>query len=364
MEISICVTTVCNLYCRYCYQGHDKKNVSMAKGTALEVAKKILNLLKLSNDQILKINYIGGEPLLNSEAIFMICEYIQGQIDEQNVDVEYSMTTNGLLLTNNIVKELEKLKFKVSLSIDGDIDSNDSNRIMRNGLGTYTQVIEGFKKFTHPEEICARMTITKQEMNKLVKNVEHLYNIGFRKILPACNFYGEWNEEDFLRMQKNHGLLKEWYLEKYPKVSLSCFEGRFYDYYFRKGKFCKAGFPYHYSFGVDGNLYPCTYVNHKKEFLIQCDKEIPSIDNNIIEKYVKKDEKCFDCEIKRFCFGRKCGFLNLDITGSLTIVPMSICRYEKMIYKLSEEIISELINKKDIRIKQFEQLGKAKENEL
>ena len=356
MEISVCVTSACNLCCKYCYQGHKRENIWMSVETAKRVAEKILYLLNVSKDNVLKINYIGGEPLLNCNAIFTICDIIQRNVSLPNVRVEYSMTTNGLMLSDDIVKRLEKYEFVLSLSIDGNMDSNDHNRITNNGEGTYTKIIEAFEKFTHPETICARMTITKREMKNLVKNVEHVYNIGFRRISPVCDFFGEWEKEELLCMEKQHSLLKKWYLEKYPEISIFCFEGRFYDYFYRNGKYCKAGFPYHYSFGADGRIYPCTYVNHMKKFAIDSSNRVPTIDKKVIQEYVKKDEKCVACNIKKFCFGKKCGFLNLEITGSLTIVPMSICHYEKMMYKLVKEIVTELLDINDMRMKLFSQL--------
>lgn len=328
----------------------------MSVETAKRVAEKIIYLLNASREHVLKINYIGGEPLLNCNAIFTICDIIQKNISLANVKVEHSMTTNALLLSDDIVKKLEKYEFNVSLSIDGNRNSNDYNRITNNGNGTYTKIIEAFRKFAHPEMICARMTVTKDEMKNLVENVEHLYNMGFRRISPACDFFGEWGNKELLCMEKQHELLKKWYLEKYPEVSISCFEGRFYDYFYREGKYCKAGFPYHYSFGADGRIYPCIYVNHIKKFKIDFNDEIPMIDKKVIQEYVKRDEKCESCAIKRFCFGKKCGFLNLEVTGSLTVVPMSICCYERMIYKLVKEIVEELLDKDDLRMKQFSQL--------
>lgn len=125
-QLTFEVTDDCNLNCTYCaygdmYEGYDRR---LGSGLSLAKAKNILNYLfekwssvNFTNDQSMYISFYGGEPLLKMQLIKDIIEYIENS--DVNRKIEYSMTTNGMLLDKHIDYLVNK-EFNILISLDGD----------------------------------------------------------------------------------------------------------------------------------------------------------------------------------------------------------------------------------------------------
>lgn len=116
-NIIISVTETCNLNCSYCYQRNWDKQSHMDKSEYLKLVLDYISsiLSKLDNDSVLHINFIGGEPLLNTDMIFAFVEKIEA-LCMNSVPVIYHMDTNGMFLTENILKHFPNLELNVTLS--------------------------------------------------------------------------------------------------------------------------------------------------------------------------------------------------------------------------------------------------------
>ena len=166
MLIGIWVTTGCNLKCKYCYEGTEKKSENMTK----EVADKTIKFIKATYDkkslEPLVVEFHGGEPLLN----YPIIQYLILEIEKIFPEALFGITTNGLLLTTERIKYLsEKMNYGFSLSIDGDRDINDQNRIDYHGNGTYKaimKIVPELLRYRH--DIRARMTYTPETVESWV----------------------------------------------------------------------------------------------------------------------------------------------------------------------------------------------------
>lgn len=140
-NIIISVTEMCNLNCSYCYQRNWDKQSHMDKSEYLKLVLDYISsiLSKLDNDGILHINFIGGEPLLNTEMVFTFVEKIEA-LCANSVPVVYHMDTNGMLLTENILEHFPNLELNVTLSFP-----DDHNKLRCN---SFQGVLKGLKRIS------------------------------------------------------------------------------------------------------------------------------------------------------------------------------------------------------------------------
>jgi len=143
MSAGITINTglACNCRCTYCYEGQEHSYNSMLSH---EKANDIIAFIKkeFPPTTMLKLSFVGGEPLICFSHIKNI--YYELKSIYNNVSLE--ITTNGLLITEDIAKFMkENLKYGVQISIDGLKHHHDKKRIDEKGGGTYDKIIENVK---------------------------------------------------------------------------------------------------------------------------------------------------------------------------------------------------------------------------
>jgi sulfatase maturation enzyme AslB (radical SAM superfamily) len=136
-SLLILITDACNMSCSYCYGRYGIKNTPlfMTKDTA----RKIVDFSKINN--IKKIAFFGGEPLLNFSIIKEIVEYSKSM----GMEMIYGLTTNGTLVSKEVANYFKKNDIKVSVSIDGTKENHDKTRRYKNNSKTYDDVIKGIE---------------------------------------------------------------------------------------------------------------------------------------------------------------------------------------------------------------------------
>lgn len=169
-ELVLWVTTDCNLRCRYCYaSGGDK-----AEYMGWQVAKQALDIM-LSHSDSFKIQFAGGEPLLNIDLIEQAVNYTQGR------DIRYQLQTNATLITDKVAENLKRLAVDVGVSLDGLPAVNDPLRSFADGRGSTAATIAGLKNL-RAEGICVGLTCVLSaenvaELPGLVELASYLGNI-------------------------------------------------------------------------------------------------------------------------------------------------------------------------------------------
>lgn len=147
-SIALQVTQKCNFRCKYCIYSEEinKSQRSHSKNSmSLETAMKSIDFL--SNHSIdtkeVGIGFYGGEPLMEFELIKEIVAYAKEVFIGK--PILFSMTTNGSLLNEEIIKFLKESDFNLMISLDGPKEINDKNRIFANGTGTFDSVMNNIK---------------------------------------------------------------------------------------------------------------------------------------------------------------------------------------------------------------------------
>ena len=116
---------------------------------SFEVGKKALDfLIANSGNRInLEVDFFGGEPLMNWNVVKQLVEYGRSQEKKYNKKFRFTLTTNGVLLNDEIMDFCNKEMSNVVLSLDGRKEVNDRMRPFRNGSGSYDLIVPKFQKF-------------------------------------------------------------------------------------------------------------------------------------------------------------------------------------------------------------------------
>ncbi|HGD0427830.1 TPA: radical SAM protein [Streptococcus agalactiae] len=364
--IKVMLTNACNLNCKYCYE-KNKANKSMKLKTAIETIDFYFDKYN-KFDSISSLRFHGGEPLLQFDILKEMVYYFEKKSNALNKDSKFELTTNGTLINEEIANFINEHDFKVTVSLDGNKSEHDKNRVFLNGEGSYAETIIGLKTLRNivgPNKIFLRLTITPDTVDSLYENIRFLMNLGYKKFRLSLDFYSNWIGEEF-KIEKQFTKLKNLYIENRGSIYLDIFDGNYTNYILENQNivYCNAGLG-SVIVDTDGILYPCAY-SMDEEFQIGNIWTGVKFEkfSEIIKKYFNKNnqiyKKCKECEVKRFCMGLKCSFVNLSINGKLNVPPYGMCVQEKILYYLMKDIISTLILNNDYEFKKLVDIIKSK----
>ena len=188
----------CNMNCGYCFAGKGEYNGP--KGLmSFETAKKAIDFLVEHSPgrRNLEVDFFGGEPLLNWEVCKKTVEYARSIEKEKNKNFRFTLTTNGLLIDDDVIEFSNKEMGNVVLSLDGRPEINDNMRKTKNGKGTYNLIIDKFKKFAdsrNQKDYYMRGTYTKYNRD-FAKDIIHMADLGFKELSMepvVCSYRGRY----------------------------------------------------------------------------------------------------------------------------------------------------------------------------
>lgn len=264
------LTNACNMCCVYC-QAQDSSQ-EMKGIMSLETAQKAVDIALQSPEKNLTFEFQGGEPLINFETIRYIVEYSQENKNDKNI--RYSLVTNTLLLTDEMIQFFSDYNISVSTSLDGDRRIHNANRPMRTGAGTFDIVSSHIKKLQKAGiHVGAIQTTTKESLKNpegIVKtycdlNLKYLF---IRPLTPLGYAKEHWNEigyqsEEFIHFyQQILDLMIDYnrkgihMMEGHASIFLKKILAGYSDNYMELRSPCGAAIgqmAYYY----DGNIYTC-----------------------------------------------------------------------------------------------------------
>ena len=175
----------CNLACRYCFAEEGEYHGRRAL-MSYEVGKAALDFLiaNSANRKNLEVDFFGGEPTMNFQVVKDLVAYGREQEKLHNKNFRFTLTTNGVLLNDEIMEFANREMANVVLSIDGRKDVNDHMRPFRGGQGSYETIVPKFQHFAdsrNQNNYYVRGTFTHHNLD-FSKDVLHLADLGFKQI--------------------------------------------------------------------------------------------------------------------------------------------------------------------------------------
>ena len=308
----------CNLACRYCFacegEYHGERGLM-----SYETGKKALDFLVANsgNRVNLEVDFFGGEPLLNWEVVKKLVAYGRSLEEPNNKKFRFTLTTNGVLLNDEIIEFANKEMANVVCSIDGRKEVNDKKRPFRGGQGSYDVIVPKFKKVAESRDqmnYYVRGTFTHDNLD-FSEDVKHLADLGFRQISvepvvaePKDSY--ALREEDIPKILEEYDLLAKDIIARrkagkgvnffHFMIDLSggpCVAKRLSG--------CGAGTEY-LAVTPWGDLYPCHQFVGNEKFLMG------NVDEGVIRTDIRDEfktcnvyakDKCKKCFAKFYCSG-------------------------------------------------------------
>lgn len=308
----------CNLACKYCFAEEGEYHGRRAL-MSFEVGKKALDFLVANsgNRVNLEVDFFGGEPLMNWQVVKDLVAYGRSLEEANNKKFRFTLTTNGVLLNDEVLEFANKEMANVVLSIDGRKEVHDYMRPFRAGLGSYDLVVPKFQKVAESRgqmDYYVRGTFTRNNMD-FAEDVKHLADLGFKQISvePVVADSKESyaiQEEDIPRL-----------LEEYDRLAVELLnrrkEGKGVNFFHfmidlqggpcvaKRLSGCGSGTEY-LAVTPWGDFYPCHQFVGQEDFLMgNVDEGIvrPDIVDEFKTCNVYAKDKCKKCFAKFYCSG-------------------------------------------------------------
>lgn len=333
----------CNLGCKYCFAEEGEYHGRRAL-MSFEVGKKALDFLVANsgNRMNLEVDFFGGEPLMNWKVVKELVHYGRSLEEPHNKKFRFTLTTNGMLLNDEIIEFANREMANIVLSIDGRKEVNDLMRPRRGGQGSYDTIVPKFQKVAESRKqtnYYVRGTFTRNNLD-FAEDVKHLADLGFSQI-SVEPVVAKPEESYALQKEDIPGLLKE-----YDRLSLELLkrqkEGRGVNFFHfmidLKGGPCVAKRLSGCGSGTEylavtpwGDFYPCHQFVGQEEFLMgNVEEGIKRTD--LVDSFktcnVYTKEKCRNCFAKFYCSGG-CAANSYQFHGSINDVYDLGCELQR-----------------------------------
>jgi uncharacterized protein len=206
--LSLAVAQKCNLGCTYCYAAQGTFG-GRAKNMPLETANRAVDLLleETGDGGKATLAFLGGEPLVNRTVIYVATERAAELARRRNIELCFSITTNGTLVNEADATFFETYGFAVTISLDGPREVHDRLRPYKGGAGSYDRIMHNVRPLLKRQrrmQVSARVTVTPDNLD-LRRTLDDFiaagfHSVGFSPVLSARSGCGELQSEDFVRM--------------------------------------------------------------------------------------------------------------------------------------------------------------------
>ena len=176
----------CNLACKYCFADEGEYHGQKRELMSLEVGKRALDfLIENSGNRVnLEVDFFGGEPLMNFDVVKELVAYGRSREKEAGKNFRFTLTTNGMLLNDEVMDFCNREISNVVLSLDGRKNVNDAMRPTRNGKGSYDIIVPKFQKFVEnrgDKSYYVRGTFTRNNLD-FTEDFKCMADLGFKEI--------------------------------------------------------------------------------------------------------------------------------------------------------------------------------------
>jgi len=337
------VAHTCNLNCSYCFASQGKYHGERAV-MSFEVGKQALDFLIANSGsrRNLEVDFFGGEPLMNFQVVKDLVAYARSIEKQHGKNFRFTLTTNGVLVDDDVIDFANKECHNVVLSLDGRKEVHDRYRVDYAGNGSWEKIVPKFQRFVEKREgrgYYMRGTFTHANPDFL-EDIKKMLELGFNElsmepVVCAPGDPSELTEEDISLVMDQYEKLAELMLEKDK-------EGKPFTFYhymidltggpciYKRISGCGSGTEY-MAVTPWGDLYPChQFVGDEKFRLgdIWTGVTNTAIQSEFASCNVYAHEECRDCWARLYCSGG-CAANAYHSTGSVTGVYEKGCRLFK-----------------------------------
>ena len=326
------VAHTCNLNCEYCFASQGKYHGERAL-MSFEVGKRALDFLieNSGTRHNLEVDFFGGEPLMNWDVVKQLVAYAREQEKIHNKNFRFTLTTNGMLIDDDVIEFSNKEMSNVVLSLDGRKEVHDRLRKDYMGKGSYDIILPKFKEFVKRrgnKSYYMRGTFTHANTD-FTNDIFHMADMGFTElsmepVVCAPSDASALTEADLPVLFEQYEILAKEMIKRKR-------EGRPFTFYhymldlkhgpciYKRISGCGSGTEY-VAVTPTGDIYPChQFVGDAKYLLGNIYDGISNteVQNEfkLCNAYARKE--CEDCWAKLYCSGG-CAANSYHATGKIT----------------------------------------------
>ena len=334
------VAHTCNLNCEYCFASQGKYHGDRAV-MSFEVGKQAFDFLieNSGSRRNLEVDFFGGEPLMNFDVVKELVAYARSIEKEKGKNFRFTLTTNGLLIDDDVIDFCNREMSNVVLSLDGRKEIHDRYRVDYAGNGSWDRIVPKFQKLVEArghKNYYMRGTFTHANPDFL-KDIEKMLELGFTElsmepVVCASGDPSELTEEDLPIVCDQYEKLAELMLKRDK-------EGRPFTFYhymidltggpciYKRISGCGSGTEY-MAVTPWGDLYPCHQFVGDEKF------KLGDIWNGVTNTEIQSEfaacnvyahPECRDCWARLYCSGG-CAANAYHATGSVTGVYEYGCK--------------------------------------
>ena len=333
------VAHTCNLNCAYCFASQGKYHGERAV-MSYEVGKQALDFLMEHSGKRhnLEVDFFGGEPLMNFQVVKDLVAYARSIEKEAGKNFRFTLTTNGMLIDDEVIDFANREMSNVVLSLDGRKEVHDRYRVDYAGNGSWERIVPKFQKLVRERggrNYYMRGTFTHHNPDFL-QDIRQMLDLGFTElsmepVVCAPDDPTALTEEDRRIVLDQYEKLAELMLERER-------EGRPFTFYhymidlsggpciYKRISGCGSGTEY-MAVTPWGDLYPCHQFVGDEHFRlgdIWHGLDNPEVQKEFASCNVYAKPECRDCWAKLYCSGG-CAANAFHATGSITGVYEAGC---------------------------------------
>ena len=334
------IAHTCNLNCSYCFASQGKYHGDRAM-MSFEVGKRALDFLVENSGtrHNLEVDFFGGEPLMNFQVVKDLVAYARSIEKEKGKNFRFTLTTNGVLVDDDVIEWANKECSNVVLSLDGRKEVHDRFRVDYAGNGSWEKIVPKFQKFVEArggKEYYMRGTFTHANPDFL-EDIKQMLDLGFNElsmepVVCAKDDPSALTDEDMAIVMKQYEDLASLMLQKDK-------EGKPFTFYhymidltggpciYKRISGCGSGTEY-MAVTPWGDLYPCHQFVGEERFKlgdIWTGVTNTEVQGEFAACNVYAHPECRDCWARLYCSGG-CAANAYHATGSVTGVYKDGCK--------------------------------------
>ena len=333
------IAHTCNLNCAYCFASQGKYNGDRAV-MSFEVGKQALDFLIANSGKRrnLEVDFFGGEPLMNFDVVKQLVAYARSIEKEYNKNFRFTLTTNGMLINDDVIDFANKEMSNVVLSLDGRKEVHDRYRVDYAGKGSWERIVPKFQKLVEAREgknYYMRGTFT-HENPDFLEDIKTMLDLGFTElsmepVVCAPGDPAELTAEDMEIVKDQYEKLAELMLQRDDEGNPFTFYHYMIDLkggpcIYKRISGCGSGTEY-MAVTPWGDLYPCHQFVGDDKYLLG--NVWDGVSNTAIQEEfascnVYARSECKDCWAKLYCSGG-CAANAYHSTGSVKGVYKNGC---------------------------------------
>lgn len=312
------VAHTCNLNCEYCFASQGNYHGERAI-MDFETGKRALDFLveKSGSRHNLEVDFFGGEPLMNWDVCKQLVKYARSIEDKYNKHFRFTLTTNGMLVDDDVIEFSNKEMDNVVMSLDGRREVHDYFRKTIGGVGSYDVIVPKFQKFAKArgdKEYYIRGTFTHNNP-EFTKDIQQMLDLGFERTSMepvVCDPKDKYalNEDDKKIILKEYEKLANMMLAEKEKGKSFVFYHYMLDLsggpcIYKRISGCGSGTEY-VAVTPTGDLYPChQFVGEKDYYMGNIYDGItnPKVTDKFKKCNAYSRKECKECWARLYCSG-------------------------------------------------------------